>query len=63
MEAKREETRSARLTKSIAMRLTQTGWQEGDEWNKAYEYLAVGNAQLLAMLHHRFISGPTDWTK
>jgi uncharacterized protein YndB with AHSA1/START domain len=45
------------------VRLTQTGWQEGDEWNKAYEYLAVGNAQLLATLHRRFISGPIDWSK
>ena len=48
---------------STLVRLTQTGWQEGDEWNKAYEYLAVGNAQLLAMLHHRFVSGPIDWSK
>jgi uncharacterized protein YndB with AHSA1/START domain len=48
---------------STLVRLTQTGWQDGDEWNKAYEYLAVGNAQLLATLHHRFISGPIDWTK
>jgi uncharacterized protein YndB with AHSA1/START domain len=46
---------------STLVRLTQTGWQEGEEWNRAYEYLAAGNAQLLAMLHHRFISGPTDW--
>jgi uncharacterized protein YndB with AHSA1/START domain len=45
------------------VRLTQTGWQEGEEWNKAYEYLAVGNAQLLATLHRRFISGPIDWSK
>jgi uncharacterized protein YndB with AHSA1/START domain len=45
------------------VRLTQTGWQEGEEWNRAYEYLAAGNAQLLAMLHHRFISGPTDWKR
>jgi uncharacterized protein YndB with AHSA1/START domain len=48
---------------STLVRLTQTGWQDGDEWNKAYEYLAVGNAQLLATLHHRFVSGPIDWTK
>jgi uncharacterized protein YndB with AHSA1/START domain len=48
---------------STLVRLTQTGWQEGDEWNRAYEYLAAGNAQLLAMLHHRFVSGPVDWTK
>jgi uncharacterized protein YndB with AHSA1/START domain len=45
------------------VRLTQTGWKDGEEWDKAYEYLTVGNAQLLAALHHRFVSGPTDWTK
>jgi uncharacterized protein YndB with AHSA1/START domain len=43
--------------------LTQTGWQNGAEWDAAYEYLAAGNAQLLAMLHHRFVAGPTDWQK
>jgi uncharacterized protein YndB with AHSA1/START domain len=41
--------------------LTQTGWQSGKEWDAAYEYLAAGNAQLLALLHHRFAVGPTDW--
>ena len=45
------------------VRLTQSGWQAGAEWDKAYEYLTVGNAQLLATLHHRFVSGPIDWTK
>jgi uncharacterized protein YndB with AHSA1/START domain len=48
---------------STIVRLTQTGWKEGEEWVKAYEYLTVGNAQLLATLHHRFVNGPTDWTK
>ena len=48
---------------STLVRLTQTGWLEGDEWDRAYEYLAVGNAQLLATLHRRFVSGPTDWSK
>jgi uncharacterized protein YndB with AHSA1/START domain len=48
---------------STIVRLTQTGWKEGDEWVKAYEYLTVGNAELLATLHHRFVSGPIDWTK
>lgn len=43
--------------------LTQTGWQSGAEWDAAYEYLAAGNAQLMAMLHHRFVGGPTDWQK
>lgn len=45
------------------VRLTQTGWQAGKEWDAAYEYLAAGNAQLLGMLHHRFVAGPTDWSK
>lgn len=45
------------------VRLTQTGWQSGPEWDAAYEYLAAGNAQLLGMLHHRFVAGPTAWAK
>jgi uncharacterized protein YndB with AHSA1/START domain len=48
---------------STLVQLTQTGWKTGDEWERAYEYLAVGNAQLLATLHHRFVSGPIDWSK
>ena len=48
---------------STIVRLTQTGWKDGEEWMKAYEYLTVGNAQLLATLHHRFVSGPSDWSK
>ena len=49
--------------KSTVVRLTQTGWQSGDEWTRAYEYLAAGNAQLLASLHRRFVDGPMDWEK
>jgi uncharacterized protein YndB with AHSA1/START domain len=45
------------------VRLTQTGWQDGDEWDRAYEYLTAGNAQLMATLHRRFVSGPIDWSK
>ena len=45
------------------VRLTQTGWQDGPEWDRAYEYLASGNAQLLATLHRRFVNGPLDWQK
>jgi uncharacterized protein YndB with AHSA1/START domain len=48
---------------STLVALTQTGWQSGKEWDAAYEYLAAGNAQLLALLHHRFAVGPTDWQK
>ncbi len=43
--------------------LRQTGWKQGEEWDKAYDYLAVGNAQLLDTLGRRFKSGPIDWAK
>ena len=43
--------------------LRQTGWKQGEEWDKAYDYLAVGNAQLLDTLRRRFESGPMDWDK
>jgi uncharacterized protein YndB with AHSA1/START domain len=48
---------------STVVRLTQSGWKNGDEWTRAYEYLVAGNAQLLATLHHRFVTGPLDWKK
>ncbi len=48
---------------STRVRLTQTGWKTGDEWDKAYDYLAKGNAQLLWTLRRRFVSGPIDWQK
>jgi len=48
---------------STVVRLTQTGWQRGEEWTRAYEYLAGGDAQLLASLHKRFVDGPVDWEK
>ncbi len=41
--------------------LTQTGWREGKEWDDAYDYLAEGNAQLLAQLYTRFTRGPIAW--
>jgi uncharacterized protein YndB with AHSA1/START domain len=46
---------------ATVVRLIQTGWQQGAEWDHAYEYLVAGNAQLLAMLHKRFLEGPIDW--
>jgi AcrR family transcriptional regulator len=46
---------------STTVTLTQTGWQNGAEWNAAYEYLAGGNAELLTQLYQRFASGPIAW--
>jgi uncharacterized protein YndB with AHSA1/START domain len=48
---------------ATVVRLTQTGWKSGAEWDSAYEYLVAGNAQLLGALHRRFVSGPIDWNK
>jgi uncharacterized protein YndB with AHSA1/START domain len=48
---------------STVVRLTQTGWKTGEEWGKAYDYLASGNAQMLETLLRRFVSGPIDWAK
>jgi uncharacterized protein YndB with AHSA1/START domain len=45
------------------VRLVQTGWKSGKEWDDAYEYLAAGNAQLLETLKRRFVDGPLDWNK
>ena len=48
---------------TTTVELEQTGWQDGAEWDKAYEYLFAGNAYLLATLHRRFVNGPIDWDK
>jgi len=47
--------------KETRVRLAQFGWKEGAEWDKAFDYLAKGNAQLLTTLRRRFTDGPIDW--
>ena len=53
----------ARGPAQTAVHLAQTGWKDGDEWDKAYAYLAQGNAYLLEALYQRFQKGPFDWSK
>jgi len=53
--------RAAPDGKSTVVHLAQTGWKSGEEWDKAYDYLAGGNAELLESLRQRFVSGPFDW--
>jgi uncharacterized protein YndB with AHSA1/START domain len=48
---------------STIVRLEQTGWKTGEEWERAYDYLARGNTQLLEALLRRFVDGPFDWSK
>jgi uncharacterized protein YndB with AHSA1/START domain len=50
-------------SKTTHVTLKQTGWKDGAEWDKAYDYLADGNAQLLQTLQVRFQKGPIDWAK
>jgi len=45
------------------VRLTQTGWQNGKEWDEAFEYLSNGNAALLEQLRRRFVDGPLKWSR
>src|SRR5262249_24740797 len=51
------------LGTSTLVTLEQSGWKDGEEWDKAYEHLFAGNAYLLATLHRRFVNGPLDWEK
>lgn len=48
---------------ATVVRLRQTGWKTGKEWDSAYEYLIAGNAELMSALHRRFAVGPIDWSK
>ena len=47
--------------KNTHVRLTQTGWKQGKEWDDAYDYLAWGNAYMMNGLRERFVKGPVDW--
>jgi uncharacterized protein YndB with AHSA1/START domain len=55
------ELRASSDGKATVVHLIQTGWKSGDEWDKAYDYLANGNVELLENLRQRFVSGPLDW--
>jgi uncharacterized protein YndB with AHSA1/START domain len=63
---RRERTQAVFFFESVdpthtRIRLSQIGWKSGDEWDRAFAYLAKGNARLLNALQRRFASGPTDW--
>ena len=40
----------------------QTGWGRGGQWDQAFEYFTGAWKTVLALLHQRFESGPTDWS-
>jgi len=43
--------------------LSHSGWGEGGEWDKAYEYFSRAWDSVLASLQRRFAEGPTDWSE
>jgi len=57
------EIEAAKDGKASLVRMRQTGWKTGEEWDKAFDYLAKGNPQLLNQLRQRFVTGPFDWAK
>jgi len=41
---------------------TQSGWGEGDEWGKVYDYFIVAWGEaVLPFLKHSLEVGPIDW--
>lgn len=42
--------------------LHHTGWGDGGEWDKAYNYFDRAWGQVLGNLKKRYESGPIDWT-
>jgi uncharacterized protein YndB with AHSA1/START domain len=43
--------------------LHHTGWGDGGEWDKAFDYFSGTWPFVLANLQKRFASGPIDWTE
>ena len=48
--------------KQTRVSLYQTGWGEGEEWNKAFDYFSrAWKDVVLPRLQYRFQVGPVDW--
>lgn len=43
--------------------LTCLGWQNGEEWDRAYEYFLKNNPVFLNLLRKRFTEGPLKWSE
>jgi len=43
--------------------LCHTGWGDGDEWNRAFDYFSDAWEIIFKRLVIRFEKGPIDWTK
>jgi uncharacterized protein YndB with AHSA1/START domain len=47
--------------RATRVRMTQTGWREGDDWDQGYAYFDRAWGLVLARLARRFERGPIDW--
>ena len=47
--------------KNTKVTLHHTGWGEGGEWDKAYDYFGKAWPNVLKNLKKRFDDGPVDW--
>lgn len=47
--------------REVDVSLIHLGWREGDEWDRAYEWLSANWDRVLARLRERFLSGPISW--
>ncbi len=45
------------------VRLSQTGWGEGKDWDEGFQYFQRAWSLVLSRLQYRFESGPIDWNK
>jgi uncharacterized protein YndB with AHSA1/START domain len=43
------------------LRLTQTGWGDGGQWDQSFAYFDTAWERVLANLQKRFAEGPIDW--
>jgi uncharacterized protein YndB with AHSA1/START domain len=43
---------------STRLRMSVVGWQEGKEWDEAFDYFLKANATFFEMIHRRFTEGP-----
>ena len=48
--------------KQTRVTLTHTGWGDGGEWDKAYDYFDRAWGTVLENLQRRFDTGPRDWS-
>lgn len=44
------------------VRLSKTGWQDGEDWEKGYQYFERAWSLVLGRLAYRFEEGPLDWS-